>query len=280
MDEINLTDFTTVISIVLVVYAILVVLNRRQFLLSSVNPNRGVWILVGWGLLVGGYSLLAWEAKSWDPRRTVPLLKLLFVEQKASAYVIGASSAVFLGLSFIALVVWCVGSLPRDPGSFRAGDFKKAVDYYTRFRGGLDYACLVSVETGEDDTAASPTVLAECAFKEQMTSTIARLPRHATVELQVEHWRKLALEIHAAMPRLDTLVAHGGQGENVRFIFDVRYGGFAFRYLQRATSGDPVTLFLFGATLDQQQMDTKKLDHHFDLLVVALRHILDQTRAR
>jgi hypothetical protein len=275
MNTFNLTDLTKVVSIVLVVYVLLTTLGKRHFLSKAVNPHRGVWFLGGLGLLFVGYSLLAWQAKSWDPDRTLPLLESLFLEQRAPAYVIGSASALLLGVSFLLMTAWCVVRLPRDPSTFRRNDTQKAVRYYTRRRGGLDFATVIAA--ARDGTT---TVLAEAMHKRQSALTLQDLPGKPPLAEQLERWRRLAMELHRSMGTLDSLVLPAGQGGNCRIILDVKIGGFAFRYLDRPADPAAPTIFVFGATLDQRDMTFKTMEHHFDLLFDALVHINEQKQAR
>jgi hypothetical protein len=275
MNTFNLTDLTKVVSIVLVVYVLLTALGKRRFLTRAVNPHRGVWALGGLGLLFVGYSLLAWQAKSWTPERTTPLLESLFLEQKAPAYVIGSASALLLGVCFLLMTVWCLARLPRDPTTFRRNDTQKAVRYYTRRRGGLDFATVLAVT--RDGTV---NVLGEAVHKRQADVTLQDLPGKPTLAQQLDRWRRLALELHRGMSTLDALVQPAGQGGNCRIVFDVKIGGLAFRYLDRPADPAVPSVFAFGTTLDQREMTTKAMEHHFDLLFDALVHINRQKQAQ
>jgi hypothetical protein len=168
--------------------------------------------------------------------------------------------------------------LPRDPSTFRQPeDRKKAFRYYvTRLRGGLDYA-LLACGDGEvfDEIVNTRQAARRCAHLPKVIPSDGSKPRHRTVEDQLQSWREGAARIHAGMEQLDEVIERAQHGRNRRIVFDTEYGGLFFKYLRLPDprSKTDTTLYLFGATLNQKEMNTQTAEAHFNLLVEALRHI-------
>lgn len=274
----NFSDLFVVIALASTLYAVIVALTRQKhFLAKAVNPHRGAWLLAACATLWVGVSLLRWEAETWDLRSLLGQLGQLVTEEPTPVRVKVGSLAIFLGVTFLTLVGWCRFFLPRDPTTFRRPeDRKKAFKYYvTQLRGGLDYA-LLGLGDGE--------VLEEVAHPKQILSRAVHLPKVAvegapprvrTVDDQIQFWRQMALNLHNRMAELDALIATAHQGHNRRIVFDAEYGGFFFKYLR---SPDPTSAidsgqFLFGATLNQIELDSQTAESHFRYLMEAILYI-------
>jgi hypothetical protein len=273
----NLSDLFVVVALASALYGVLMALaGRREFLRRAVNPYRGTWLLAAAGVFWVGVSLLRWEAGAWDPAAWADLVGKLISDAPTPPRVKAASLAFLFSLLQAILVGWCFACLPRDPHTFRdPRDRRAAFRYYvTRLRGGLDYAVL-ALGDGErlEEEADLRRVRAWCPHLPKLTS--ADGPRPRTPEEQVELWRKLAGEIHAHRAELDATIAGARQGRNRRLVFDLEFGGIFFKYLRLRDPRDELdtSLYLFGATLNQSEMDSGRAEQHFLLLQDALRHI-------
>lgn len=270
----NFSDLFVVVALASALYGLIVALTRqRHFLVKAVNPHRGTWLIASAALLWVGVSLLRWEAQTWDLNVLLGQLRLLVTEEPTPARVKVASLAIFLGVTFLTLIVWCVFFLPRDPTTFRRPeDRKRAFRYYVvQLKGGLDYALL-----GHGDGE----VIEEIANPKQIQSRAVHLPKVAvdttprirTVDDQIAFWRDMALTLHRRMSELDALVTPAHQGHNRRIVFDAEYGGFFFKYLRLPDPKNQVdtSQFLFGATLNQIELDNQNAENHFRLLMDAI----------
>jgi hypothetical protein len=272
---VNFSDLFVVIALASALYGLIVALTRqRHFLVKAVNPHRATWLLAACGMLWIGVSLLRWEANTWDLRSLLGQLGQLVTEEPTPVRVKIGSLAIFLGITFLTLVGWCRFFLPRDPSTFRRPEDRKAAFryYVAHLRGGLDYA-LLGLGDGE--------VLEEIANTKQILCRAIHLPKVAvdssparirTVDDQVQFWRQMALTLHKRMAELDALIATANQGHNRRIVFDAEYGGFFFKYLRLPDPSSPVDSgqFLFGATLNQIELDNQTAELHFRYLMDAI----------
>jgi hypothetical protein len=91
----------------------------------------------------------------------------------------------------------------------------------------------------------------------------------------VNFWRRCARSIHEKRRDLEGLFGIAHQGHNWEFVIDTEFGGLFFRYLRLpdpSVEGDP-GLYLFGATLNQSEIDNGRAYQHFKLLTEALQTI-------
>jgi hypothetical protein len=270
----NFTDLFVVAALVSALYALLVAVTRqRHFLTRAVNPHRGAWLAAAVGMLSVGAALLRLEAKSSEPEAWLHVLADLVSDSPMPPRAKIASVAAASGLLFVGLVAWCHVSLPRDPSTFRRPDDRgRAVRYYVGLGGGLDYA-LLARDGGQR--------LEEAWAHRAMRGRVGHLPpidagggpvRERTVLDQVVFWRESAGSVLRAMAALDAAVAPARQGQNRRVVFDTEFGGLFFLYLRPPGSGGG-GVYLFGATLNQAEVNAKVADRDFDLLAEALRTI-------
>src|SRR5688572_16344975 len=273
----NYSDLFVVLVLASGLYGLIVALARqRQFLTRAVNPHRAAWLLAGLTALWFGGGLLRLEAKSWDPKDWAAVLRALVTDDHLSIQGKIAAVAVLLGLMFVVLVVWCRLHFPRDPGTFRKPSSRaRAFRYYVAsLRGGLDYAVLMR-PGGER--------LEEAWEAKHIRATLPHLPRVAggtervarTVDEQIEYWRRTAEKVHQSMAALDDVIAPAHQGANRRLVFDCEYGALYFTYLRPPAAGgaDAEPVYLFAAALNQEAVNLKVADTHFDLLLRALKQI-------
>jgi hypothetical protein len=273
----NYSDLFVVLVLASGLYGLIVALARqRQFLTRAVNPYRGAWLLAGLTALWFGGGLLRLEAQSWDPQDWARVLRALVTDAHLSIQGKVATVAVLLGALLIVLVVWCRFNLPRDPTTFRRPQQRgKALRYYvTGLKGGLDYAVLMRPGAERLEESWEPRHILAC---------LPQLPRVAgptervarTLDDQLGYWRQAAEKIHQSMPALDEVVAPAHQGANRRLVFDTEYGAMYFTYLRAPVPGAPDAepVYLFAAALDQEAVNLKVADQHYDLLLRALRQI-------
>ena len=275
---VNLTDLFVVTVLASGIYGLIVALSgRKHFLEFGVNPYRGAWLLAAASCVSFGRGLLWWEAHNSDTS-TLDLLRMLVSDEKTPLRVKIASVAAILGIVLAMLVVWCVRNLPRDPSTYRRPeDRQKAMRYYVvSLKGGLDYGILCDGDGQQ---------LIESVDEKQVGKRLEYLPRVSagegqamqprTAAQQIGYWREAAKVLHQRMQTLDEIIAPAHQGRNRRILFDAQYGGFYFIYLRLSDprDGQADCLYLFGATLNQSQINDKVADHHFDLLVGAMRNI-------
>jgi hypothetical protein len=266
----NLTDLTKLVGLSAAAFAVLRVAVGRPLVAKVINPHRMIWLFAALGFLSGAAGLLRWEAKSADPAAWMAPLRTLVSEEKATAQVMVAAFALFNGLVILGLLGYCLARLPRDPGTFtRPKDRAKVVRYYTVLNGGLDFAALVRLPKADGAVAA---VLATGVNRKELDARLFELIPSRTAEQQIQWWTDLAVEVHREMDRLNKVFGAGGQGINRRVLFDVQFGGYLFQYLRPPEIGDDF-LFLFGATLTQAEVRTRRFEEHFELLVQALRNI-------
>jgi len=275
----NFSDLSVVLILASTLYALIVALTGRQnFLVRAVNPHRGTWLLAALSILWVGIGLLRLEALSWDLPTWGALLSQLVTDAPATARVKVASLAILLSVVFLVLVAWCWLFLPRDPSNFRRlQDRKAAFRYYvTRLRGGLDYALLARGD-GErlEEAAHTKQIERMCPHLPKVLFQEGAQPRIRTAQEQVAFWREMACRLTERMGELDRLIEQARHGRNRRIVFDAQYGGFFFKYLRLPDldgTGD-TGLYLFGATVSQEEMDTQEAERHFSYLLRALQNI-------
>src|SRR5205085_321567 len=100
-------------------------------------------------------------------------------------------------------------------------------------------------------------------------------PRIRNLDDQVQAWREMADLLHKRMGELDGLIERAYQGRNCRMFFDTEYGGFFFKYLRPRDPHSKIDpgIYLFAATLNQEEIDNRSAIHHFNLLSEALEQI-------
>jgi hypothetical protein len=87
-----------------------------------------------------------------------------------------------------------------------------------------------------------------------------------TLDEQVGLWEQLLPKVHKAMISLDYQLVKTGQGENVRVVLDVDMGGFLYNRIDSHT-------VLFGATLDQAQMNNGSCDKEMQQMVSEIQAV-------
>ena len=279
----NYSDLVVVVGLAAGLYGLIVALARqRHFLTRAVNPHRGAWLLAGITALWVGIGLLRLEAQSWDPHDLGRLLASLVTDSPLSTRGKAAVVSVLMGLLFVILVVWCRLNFPRDPSVFRRPNQRgKALRYYvTRLRGGLEYAVLMRPGGERLEEAWEPR---------RLKVSLPHLPRvngpgdrtTRTADDQIVFWRQTAEHIHQSMATLDAIVAPARQGANRRLVFDCEYGGLYFAYLRSPVPGNPDAepIYLFAVAVSQEAVNLKMADHHFDLLLRALKGIDHNVRS-
>jgi hypothetical protein len=188
-----------------------------------------------------------------------------------------ATVAIFLGLLFSALVAWCWWMMPRDPSTFRRPAHRRAAFryYVTRLPGGLDYALLAGGDGERLEEEVNTAQVVALSSHLPKVSVDGEPPRCRTADDQVRFWREAADQIHHRMAELDAIIECARHGRNRRLVFDAEFGGFYFKYLRHPDprSKTDTGLYLFGATLHQVEVDSRRADNHFDLLLTALRSI-------
>jgi hypothetical protein len=275
----NFTDLFVVIALATALHGLVVaVTGRRQFLAKAVNPHRGAWVVAAASVLWVGVSLLRWEAQSWDPPTWGRLLAQLVTDTPTPPRVKVASMAVLLSGVFFGLVIWCRLTLPRDPSTFRRPEDRRAAFryYVTTLRGGLDYALLAYGDGDRlEEAVDARQVQARCPHLPKVQFAEGEPPRARTADDQVQAWREQAQRIHERMGELDGLIEPAHHGRNRRLVFDAEFGGMFFKYLRLSDPRSKVDtgLYLFGATLNQVEMNSRRADSHFHLLLEALEHI-------
>lgn len=274
----NLTDLFVAVAMATAFYGLIVALARQRFFLAkAVNPYRKTWLIATGSIIWLGVSLIRLEAQSWNVADWGRVLRALVTDTPAPPAIKVATAAVLLGLLFLALVGWCWWSLPRDPSTFRRpAQRREAFRYYvTRLAGGLDYAVLAS---GDGERLEEEVNLRQIgALCDHMPKVLVdgEPSRVRTSDDQIRFWREVADHVHRRMPELDDIIERARHGRNRRLVFDAEFGGFYFKYLRHP---DPQSrldtgLYVFGATLHQVEIDSRRADNHFHLLLEALKSI-------
>lgn len=266
----NLTDLTKLVGLSAAAFAVLRVALGRPLIAQVINPHRLLWLFAAIGFLSSAAGLLRWDTKSADPLEWLTPLRAVVSEEKAHGQVMVAAFALFNGLVILGILGYCWLKLPRDPHTFRRQkDRAKVVQYYTALNGGLDFAVLVRLPKSD---GAQPQVIATGANRRELEERLGDLIPTRTADMQTQWWTDLATEVHKEMDRLNAVFGAGGQGINRRALFDVQFGGYLFQYLRPPEVGDEF-LYLFGATLTHAEVNTRRFEEHFELLVKALRNI-------
>jgi hypothetical protein len=280
----NFADLFVVLAVVSGLYGLIVALARQKnFLGQAVNPYRRSWLVAGATMIWVGIGLYRLEARSWDLAEWRPIFSALVTDKPMTVQAKMATVAIFGGLLFLLLLLWCVISLPRDPITFRRPeDRKKAFKYYiSQLKIGLDYAVLMRND-GEilEEAWCTSEINRRLEFLPRLVMTEGGDKSIRTLNDQLIFWRETAAMIHRKMGLLDEVVALAKQGSNLRMVFDIEYGGMFFSYLSLpdARTVNPDKFYLFGATLCQDQMNTKTADQHFAMLMQSLRKIDDNIR--
>ena len=173
-------------------------------------------------------------------------------------------------LVILGVLVYCVWRLPRDPSTFRRSkDQAKVVRYYTNLPGGLDFSTLIRLSKKD---GAQAVYLATGVNVHEIQKRLDELVPFRTAESQIAWWTSLALDMHTEMDRMNGILGKGGQGINRRVLFDVQFGGYLFQYLRPPEVGEDY-LFAFAATLVQAEVNTRRFEEHFELMITALRNI-------
>jgi len=271
----DLSNLLLVVLYASCLYGLLVAMAREpRFLSRVVNPYLWQFSVVGVSVFLTGFGLLRWESNSSDFLDQLRPLGNLVTHHPTPPRVQVAAVAFLFGSILIAMVVWCRFNLPRDPSAFGRPQYRqRALDYYiTRLNRGLDYAILVE---------GGGTVLAEAVHRRRVETFACYLPKCGdagsahprTLAEQLEGWRKCAHQIHERIGTLDEMLTVALHGRNRRIVFDTEYGGMFFLYLHppEANRAQGECLYLFAATLCQEDMNTRHADEHFELLADALR---------
>jgi hypothetical protein len=266
----NLTDLTKLLGLSVAAFTVLRVAVGKPLVARVINPHRMTWVLAALGFFSGATGLLRWQTKSSDPVVWLAPLKDLVTDERADAYVMMAAFGMFNGLVILGLVGYCWLRLPRDPTTFRSlRDRAKVVRYYTRLRGGLDFATLIRLSKQPDATAE---VLAFGVTPRTVTERLLDMTPARTLDAQVKMWTDLAIALHHEMGQLTKVLTAGGQGVTRRALFDVQFGGYLFQYIRPPEVGDDY-VFVFAATLSQLELNSRRFEEHFELLVAALRNV-------
>ncbi len=266
----NLTDLTKILALSGAVFAVLRVVVGKPLITQVVNPHRPTWLFAAFGFLTGAFGLLRTESHSSSAMAILAPLKALVTEERASGPVMIAAVALFNALVILGVLAYCVWRLPRDPSTFRrAKDQAKVVRYYTNLPGGLDFSTLIRLSKKD---GAQAVYLATGVNVNEIQKRLDELVPFRTAESQIAWWTSLALDMHTEMDRMNAILGKGGQGINRRVLFDVQFGGYLFQYLRPPEVGEDY-LFAFGATLVQAEVNTRRFEEHFELMIAALRNI-------
>ncbi len=271
----NMPELMTIFVYVGALYGLLSAILRKPILSALINPHKGLCLSAAFSTILFGYGLLRWEVKSSDPKAALAELATLVKAERTPPNVMMAAFSLIIGFVVVGMVTYCQFFYHRDPRTFRTPkDRAKAMRHYTRLRGGMDYAVLYRISKQDPNQIE---ILAESEATASIAERIQEVT-HGTVAEQIAAWRATALRIHQSMPMLNQVVELGRQGGNVRILFDVSYGGYIFRYLRRECDDGPDIQILFGATLNQAEIDSHRFLEQYELLMAALRHIERQIR--
>ncbi len=281
--QMDFSDLFVVVAVISGLYALIIAIARQKhFLTQAVNPYRRSWLIAGFSLMWVGIGLLRLEAHSWNIAEWRPIIGALVTDKPMSIQAKMATVAIFGGLSFLLVLLWCRLSLPRDPSTFcKPEDRSRAFHYYiSKLHTGLDYAVLMR-NGGEilEEAWCEAEILRRLEFLPRLECA-AGVKRVRSLPDQLAAWRATAISIHKTMDTLDGITGPAKQGPNMRMVFDVEYGGLFFICLQLPDSREknPDHYYLFAATLNQTEMNNKTADRHFAMLVQSLRNIEDSIR--
>ncbi len=87
-----------------------------------------------------------------------------------------------------------------------------------------------------------------------------------TPEEQISLWDQLLPKVHSTLTALDHELVTAGQGENVRVVLDVDMGGYFYYRINSHT-------VLFGATLDQAQINNGQCDREMKQMVSEIQAV-------
>jgi hypothetical protein len=251
-------------------------------LVEAINPNRKYLPFFAVGMFGVAYSLLLKAV--WKYHEThLHLLSELVNEEKAKAEVVGAVSFVIFGTSVFLLAVWCWWNLPRDPKTFSTNpkdltrEYRIALKHYVHWKGGLDYAFLCEVRGGVH------TLLAEAADDRDVYRGLQRLPGvgvtspdpnwRSAVAMQKRIWFEEATRLIANWQQFNDLISPLRQGQIVTLVFDLKVGACCVEMIETPDAETAHCLYLFGASLNQHEVNTHNVGRHFTALADALKSI-------
>jgi hypothetical protein len=133
---------------------------------------------------------------------------------------------------------------------------------------GLNYAAYaVQTYSGGPGSQAQLRILCKSCNIQQIKQLLSRYSGpSASVEQQALLWEELLPKLHDSLLRLDEDLSKTGQGKNVRAVFDVDMGGF---FCDRINS----QMILFGATLDQSQINNGQCDREMRQMVSEIQAV-------
>jgi hypothetical protein len=272
--DINLTDLTKLVAISGAAFAVLRVVVGRPLIRQIINPNRTTCLITAFSFLVGSVGILREQTSTSNPLAWLSPLKHLVTEEKASGPVMVAGFALLNSFSLLGLVAYCFAKLPRDPKTFSSRkQLPKVIQYYTALSGGLDFAVLIRLAKTD---GAKPEIIAMGVNRSELQTRLEHLVPYRTVDTQIEWWKALSLEIQHELERLNGPLGRAGQGHNRRVLLDVQFGGYLFQYLRPPEVGHDI-VFLFAATLLQQEVDNRQFEDHFELMVKAVQSAVGST---
>ncbi|QEL17753.1 hypothetical protein [Limnoglobus roseus] len=266
----NTTDLTKVAVVSAAFVGVLRAVFGRPLVRAVINPHRLTWLLVAAAFAAGAAGLLRDATNTGNPLAWLVPLESLVTEERASGHVLVAAFALLNAGVILGVLAFCQLRLPRDPRAFRKrSHLAAAVQYYTALRGGIDFAALIRLGREE---GTKPQVLAVGVNRAEIQERLAATSHPEAADDRIRHWLDLAVELHHEFAALNGRLAKGGQGHNRRVLLDVQYGGYLFQYVRPPESGDDV-LFLFAATVLQQEVTTRQFEDHFELIVQAVRNV-------
>jgi hypothetical protein len=273
-------------------YAALVYLLLNYFisfgsgrpLVEAINPNRKYLPLFALGMFGIAYTLILKAVWKYHESH-VDLLRQLVNEEKAKSEVVGAVSFVIFGISVLLLYVWCYWNLPRDPKTFSPNprdlnkEYRKALQHYVRWAGGIDYAFLGEVKSGVH------TVIADGASNKDIRRGLLRLPEvkpeevtadpQKAIEQQKAIWRQEAARVVAEWANFNRLIEPARQGCTITLCFDLKVGACYIEMMELPTevNGGMSCLYIFASSLNQYEVNTMTAGRHFYSLAEAIRTI-------
>ena len=278
----DLLQATGYAAIVYLLFNYLISFGSGRPLVEWINPGRKYLPLLAFALVGGAYGSFRVAVARYHMSH-LELIHKLLSEEKAPPEVIGAVSFVIFALALLMLAGWCWWFLPRAPQTFSpnprdlVAEYRRALRHYVRWRGGLDFAALCEVRSGQ------LRVIAEGSSDRQVLSGLTRLPGlhspadgRKEVEGQKQRWRELAAEVFARWSEFGGPLAPARQGVVVGLAFDLRYGALFTEVIEEETgpnTAHPVGLVLLAATLNQHEVTTLTAARHFSMLSQAIRHI-------
>ncbi|MGL6073008.1 MAG: hypothetical protein ACRC8S_02480 [Fimbriiglobus sp.] len=273
-------------AIVYLLFNYLISFGSGRPLVEWINPGRQYLPILALTLIGGAYGSLRIAALRNPGTTQLQLLHKLVSEEKAPAEVVGAMSLVVFAASILLLFGYCWLKLPRAAQTFNPNphnlvdEYRRAIRHYVRWSGGLDFAILCEIRNGE------LTVVAEGGDDKDIQRGLNRLPGlhteansknvKADVQMQKQIWKDMALALFNKWKTLNELLYPARHGNNVALTFDLRYGAIFVEMIEEEPAppgGDAVGIFLFGAALNQHEVNTLMATRHFTTLSQAIRHI-------